>query len=86
MDMVGDGAAGIIGLASPDLADEQEGITNSVDVVGTSESAALDEQLGSYEVELGTPAGDLVPSNLNGAEGGAAKPGSSSRQGSKAKH
>ena len=59
-------------MASLDLTNTQEGITNSVDGAGTSDSAALGEQVGSYEVELGSSAGDLVPSNLNDVRGAAA--------------
>lgn len=64
LDKVGAGTAAIIGLADPDVANFQEGLTNNVDDDGTSDSAVIGEQAGALEAEAGEGAGNLVPSKV----------------------
>jgi hypothetical protein len=67
LDKVGAGTAALIGLADPDAADYQEGLTNNIDGDGTSDSAVVGEQAGALEVEAGEGAGNLVPSKVPAA-------------------
>ena len=67
LDKVGAGTAAIISLASPDVAAQQEGLTNSIDGTGTSGSAAVGQKIGDVEVQAGTEAGNLVPSTVPAA-------------------
>jgi hypothetical protein len=67
LDKVGAGTAALVDLADPDLASYQEGLTDTIDGDGTSDSAVVGEQLGGLEVEAGEGAGNLVPSKLPAA-------------------
>jgi hypothetical protein len=67
LDKAGAGTAAVIGTVDPELANFQEGITNDVDGDGTSNSATIGQQVGQLEVEVGTGAGNQVPSTLPGA-------------------
>lgn len=64
LDKFGAGTAALVGLADPDLASYQEGLTDTIDGDGTSDSTVAGEQLGGLEVEAGEGAGNLVPSKL----------------------
>jgi hypothetical protein len=64
LDKAGAGTAAVIGTVDPQLANLQEGITNDVDSDGTSDSATIGQQVGQLEVEVGTGAGNQVPSKL----------------------
>jgi len=72
LDKVGAGTAAVIDDLNPTIGAEQESITNAIDGYGTSESAQLGQQVGDLEVEIGTGAGNLVPSNLSGGSSGSA--------------
>ncbi|KAL2069074.1 hypothetical protein VTL71DRAFT_15412 [Oculimacula yallundae] len=76
LDKAGAGTAAIISLVSPELASTQEGITNSVDGYGTSESAAIGEQIGAAEAQAGIELGNLVPSKLPSGTGSGLPTGS----------
>ena len=67
LDKVGAGTPALVDLADPDLASYQEGLTDTIDGDGTSDSAVVGEQLGGLEVEAGEGAGNLVPSKLPAA-------------------
>lgn len=87
---MGAGVAAVVGLVDPNLASYQEGLTNTIDRDGTSDSAVIGEQIGALEVQAGEGAGNLVPSNdnaligsgktgnLGGAGSAASGPGSAS--------
>lgn len=67
LDKAGAGVAAVLDLADPDLAQYQEEITNNVDGYGTSDSAIIGQQAGALIAEVGTGAGNLVPSRLSSA-------------------
>jgi hypothetical protein len=48
LDKVGAGTAALVDLADPDLASYQEGLTDTIDGDGTSDSAVVGEQLGGF--------------------------------------
>ena len=62
LDKMGAGTAAVIGLVNPDAAAYQEGLTDTIDGDGTSDSAVVGQQVGALELEAGEGAGNLVPS------------------------
>ena len=53
LDKVGPGTAAVIGLADPNVAGYQKGLTNNIDGGGRSDIAVIDEQIGAIEIEAG---------------------------------
>lgn len=63
LDKAGAGAAAVVNVASPTLANDVTAQSNALDGDGTGDSALVGQQVGSEEVLTGTEAGNLVPSN-----------------------
>jgi hypothetical protein len=64
LDKAGAGVAAIVGVASPNVAEYMQGLTDTIDGDGTSDSATIGQQVGTLEVQAGTGAGNLVPAAL----------------------
>lgn len=64
LDKAGAGIAAVVGVVNPDVANYSEGLGNTIDGDGTSDSAVVGQQTGALEVEAGTGAGNLVPSKV----------------------
>lgn len=63
VDKMGAGAAAVVGVVAPGEASYMEGLLDTVDGDGTNDSAIVGEQMGELEVQAGTGAGALVPSD-----------------------
>lgn len=63
LDKVGAGAAAVVNVADPSLANDVTAQSDALDGDGTGDSALVGQQLGSEEVLTGTEVGNLVPSN-----------------------
>ncbi|EPE30365.1 hypothetical protein GLAREA_03332 [Glarea lozoyensis ATCC 20868] len=64
LDKAGAGVAAVVGVVNPNVASYFQGLGDTVDGDGTSDSALVGQQVGALEVQAGTGAGNLVPASI----------------------